>query len=64
MKLGKGKGTGANGIKLFTTVIYYHSMVILLFCVIKLYYPKNFRGMAVNYHGILTLEKARLEVPQ
>jgi hypothetical protein len=32
-------------------------MVILSFCVIKLYYPENYFGMAVNYHGILTLEK-------
>jgi hypothetical protein len=39
-------------------------MVILSFCVIKLYYPENDRGMAVNYHGILTLEKVGLNVPQ
>jgi len=48
---------GANVIKLFTAVIYHHSMVILSFCVIKLYYPENYRGMEVNYHGILTIEK-------
>jgi hypothetical protein len=48
---------GANVIKLFTTVIYHHSIVILSFCVIKLYYPVNYRGMAVNNHSILTLEK-------
>jgi hypothetical protein len=48
---------GANVIKLFTSVIDHHSMVILSFCVIKLYYPGNCQGMAVNYHGILTLEK-------
>jgi hypothetical protein len=47
----------ANVIELFTAVIYHHSMVILSFCVIKLYYPENCHGMAVNYHGILTLEK-------
>jgi len=29
-------------------VIYYHSMVILSFCVIKLYYLGNYHGMAVN----------------
>jgi hypothetical protein len=52
---------GANVIKLFTAVIYHHSMVILLFSVIKLYYPGNYCGMAVNYHGILTLEKVGLE---
>ncbi len=35
-------------IKLFTKVIYHHSMLILSFCVIKLYYFENYRGMAVN----------------
>jgi hypothetical protein len=48
---------GADVIKLFAVVIYHHSMVILSFCVIKLYYPENYHGMAVNYHGVLTLEK-------
>jgi hypothetical protein len=48
---------GANVIKLFTAVIYHHSMVILSFCVIELYYPENYRGIAVNYHSILTLKK-------
>jgi len=52
---------GANILKLFTAVIYPHSMVILSFCVIKLYYPGYYRGMVVNYHGILTLEKVGLE---
>jgi hypothetical protein len=47
----------ANVIKLFTAVIYHHSMVIPSFCVIKLYYLGNYHGMAVNYHGNLTLEK-------
>jgi hypothetical protein len=47
---------GANVIKLFTAVIYHHSMVILSFYVIKLYYSENYCGMAVNYHSILTLE--------
>ncbi len=56
--------TGANVIKLFTDVICHHSMVILSFCVIKLYYPENYHGMAVNYHGILTLPKVRFEVPR
>jgi len=55
---------GVITIKLFTTIIYNHSMVIPSFCVIKPYYPGNYQGMAVNYHGILTLEKVRLEVPQ
>jgi hypothetical protein len=55
---------GANVIKLFTAVIYHHSMLILSFCVIKLYYPGNYHGMAVNYCGILILEKVRLEVPR
>jgi hypothetical protein len=48
--------------KTFTAVIYHHSMVILSFCVIKLYNPGNYCGMAVNYHSILTLEKEELEV--
>jgi hypothetical protein len=39
----------ANVIKLFTMVIYCHTMVIPSFCVIKL---GNYHGMAVNYHGI------------
>jgi hypothetical protein len=43
---------GANVIKLFTAVIYHHSMVIMSFCVIKLNYPENYRGMALNYHSI------------
>ncbi len=38
---------GANVIKLFTMVIYCHSMAV-----IKLYYLGNYHGMAVNYHGI------------
>jgi hypothetical protein len=43
---------GANVIKLFTAVIYCHSMVIPSFCVIKPYYLGNYHGMAVNYQGI------------
>jgi hypothetical protein len=35
----------------FTMAIYRHSMAILLFCVIKLYYLGNYHGMAVNYTG-------------
>jgi hypothetical protein len=53
---------GANVMKLFTVVIYHHSMVILSICVVRLYYPESYSGMAVNYHGILTLEKVGLEV--
>jgi hypothetical protein len=53
---------GDNVIKLFTPVIYHHSMVIPSFCVIKLYYFGNYCGMAVNYHGILALEKVGLEL--
>jgi hypothetical protein len=48
---------GANVIKLFTGVIYNHYMAIPSFCVVKLYYPGNYCGMAVNYHSILTLVK-------
>jgi hypothetical protein len=54
--------SGANVIKLFTAVIYHHSMVIPTFRVIKLCYPENYCGMAVNYNGILTLEKVGLKV--
>jgi hypothetical protein len=42
---------GPNVIKLFTIVIHLHSMVIPSFCVIKLYYLDNYRGMAVIYHS-------------
>jgi hypothetical protein len=38
-------------IKLFTIIIYYHSIVIMSFCVIKPYCPDNYRGMAVYYYG-------------
>ncbi len=54
---------GANVIML-PAVIYHHSMAILSFCVIKLYYLGNYHGMAVNYCGILTLEKIGLKLPQ
>ncbi len=38
---------GPNVIKLFTAVIYSHSMVILSFCVIKQHYLGNYCRMAV-----------------
>jgi hypothetical protein len=38
-------------------------MVILSFCVIMLYNPENYHGMAVNYHRISNLEKVKLKVP-
>jgi hypothetical protein len=41
---------GPNVIKLFTVVIYRHSMFILSFCVIKQHYLGNYCRMAVNYH--------------
>ncbi len=48
---------GTNVIELFTVVIYCHSMLTLSYCVIKLfYYLGSYYGMAVNYHGILTLK--------
>jgi hypothetical protein len=43
---------GANVIKLFTAVIYCHSMVIPSFCVIKQHYLGNYCRLAVNYRGI------------
>ncbi len=43
---------GPNVIKLFTAVIYCHSMVIPSFSVINQNYLGNYCGMAVNYHGI------------
>jgi hypothetical protein len=52
---------GANVTKLFTAVIYHHSVVVPSFCVKKLSYPENNCGMAVNYHGILTLETVGLK---
>jgi hypothetical protein len=42
---------GANVIKLFTAVIYRHSMVIPSFCVIKHYYYGRYHRMAINYRG-------------
>jgi hypothetical protein len=47
-----GYAPGPNVIKLFIALIYCHSMVILLFCVIKQHYFGNYCRMAVNYHGI------------
>jgi len=47
-----GGVTWANVIKLYSVVIYHHSMVITSFCVIKLNYLGNYRGMAVNYCSI------------
>ncbi len=41
--------SGANVIKLLTTVIYRHSMAILSFCVIKPYYRGNYHGITINY---------------
>ncbi len=45
---------------LFTAVIYHNFLIILSFCVIKLYYLGNYlgnyHGMAVNYQISLTLE--------
>jgi hypothetical protein len=55
--------SGATIIKLFTAVSYHHSMVIPSICVIKLYYLGNYCGMAINYCGILTLEKLGLQLP-
>ncbi len=43
---------GPNVIKLFTPVIYCHSMIILSFCGIKQHYLGNYCTMAVNYHSI------------
>jgi hypothetical protein len=43
---------GPNVIKLFTTLIYLHSMVMPSFCAIKLNDLGNYSGMAVNYHGV------------
>ncbi len=46
------QATGPNVTKLFTAVIYCHSMVILSFCVIKQHYLGNYCGMSSNYNGI------------
>jgi hypothetical protein len=37
-------------------------MVILSFCVIKLYYLGNYSGITINYSSILTPEKAGLKL--
>ncbi len=41
---------GPNVIKLFTAVIYHHSMVISSFCVIKQDYLGIYGKMVLNYH--------------
>jgi hypothetical protein len=55
---------GANVIKLIALVIYHHLTVIPSLCVTKLYYLGNYCAMAVNYWGILALEKVGLELPR
>ncbi len=57
-----GLNTVVNVIKLFTTVIYLYSIVIPSFCVVKRYYLGNYCGIAVNYCGVLTLEKVGLKL--
>ncbi len=42
---------GANVIKHFAAVIYYHSVVTPSFCVIKQFYHRNYSRMAVNCHA-------------
>ncbi len=42
---------GADAIKLFTVLMYCHSMLFLSFGVIKQFYSSINHGMAVNYHG-------------
>ncbi len=44
---------GANVLKTFTTVIYCHTMVILSFCLLKLYCLGKYCGMAAYYEGIV-----------
>jgi hypothetical protein len=48
---------GANVMKLFTIIIYYHFTIIPSFCVIKNYH-NNFHVMAVNYCGIFTAQES------
>ncbi len=55
---------GAHVIKLFTTVIYHHSMVIQSFCVIKLYCLGIYHEKAINYLGTLTQQKVGLILQQ
>jgi hypothetical protein len=43
--------SGTNIIKFFNAVFYHHFMMILPFCVIKLYYFGNQCEMTANYHG-------------
>ncbi len=44
---------GANVINLFTIVVYYHSMVMLSFCVMKLLYLGNYHGIALYYNAVV-----------
>jgi hypothetical protein len=39
--------------KLFTTEIYCHYMVLLAFCAIKQYYHSNYHRIEINYHSIV-----------
>ncbi len=48
-------GGGLNVIKLFTTVIYCHYIVIPSFCTIKQYFLGNYRGVVANYLDIVFL---------
>jgi hypothetical protein len=42
---------GANVLKLFTEVIYCHSIALLSFCAIKQYYYSNYHRKAPHYNG-------------
>jgi hypothetical protein len=44
-------GPGADAIKLFTVLMYCHSMRSLSLGVLKQFYSSINHGMAVNYHG-------------
>jgi hypothetical protein len=48
--LSKLSVSGPNVIKLFTAVIFRHSMVIRSFCDVKQHYLGNYCRVAVNYH--------------
>jgi len=53
---------GAKVIQLFTAVIYHHYIVILSFCVIKLYCPKNHSGNGSKFPRDFNPTKSRLRL--
>ncbi len=54
--------SGANVTKLFTAVIFCHSVGMPSFCVLKPCEHGNYCGMAVNYHSIANSKVSNVSV--